>query len=147
MYPINYTHSKLWPLQWTETTWSFRKMGNATSVTLIILWMFLQNIRFCTISSALTKKNKSSYERALKPFFLFYCLLSHSLSLSLSLSHFAFSGEICNRTSIAFLKSKFLCYGLIDWIIGLSILLSKTCSIKLYRPIPISQLKPLYSIR
>ena len=70
MYPINYTHSKLWPLQWTETTWSFRKMGNATSVTLIILWMFLQNIRFCTISSALTKKNKSSYERALKPFFL-----------------------------------------------------------------------------
>ena len=85
MYPINYTHSKLWPLQWTETTWSFRKMGNATSVTLIILWMFLQNIRFCTISSALTKKNKSSYEKALKPFFLFYCLLSHSLSLSLFL--------------------------------------------------------------
>ena len=72
-------------------------MGNATSVTLIILWMFLQNIRFCTISSALTKKNKSSYERALKPFFLFYCVLSHylptillslclHLSLSLSLS-------------------------------------------------------------
>ena len=107
MYPINYTHSKLWPLQWTETTWSFRKMGNATSVTLIILWMFLQNIRLCTISSALTKKNKSSYERALKPFFLFYCLLSHSLFLSLSHSHFAFSEEIWNRTSIAFLKSKF----------------------------------------
>ena len=86
MYPINYAHSKLWPFHWTKTTWSFRKMANATSVTLIILWMFLQNIRLCTISSALTKKNKSSYERALKPFFLFYCL-SHTLSLSpLSLS-------------------------------------------------------------
>ena len=93
MYPINYAHSKLWPFHWTKTTWSFRKMANATSVTLIILWMFLQNIRFCTISSALTKKNKSSYERALKPSCLFYCLLTHtlspvsfSLSLSLSLS-------------------------------------------------------------
>ena len=80
MYPINYAHSKLWPFHWTKTTWSFRKMANATSVTLIILWMFLQNIRLCTISSALTKKNKSSYERALKPFCLFYCLLAHTLS-------------------------------------------------------------------
>ena len=85
MYPINYAHSKLWPFHWTKTTWSFRKMANATSVTLIILWMFLQNIRFCTISSALTKKNKSSYERALKPFFLFYCFFTHSFSLP---SHF-----------------------------------------------------------
>ena len=106
MYPINYAHSKLWPFHWTKTTWSFRKMANATSVTLIILWMFLQNIRLCTISSALTKKNKSSYERALKPFFLFYCLHTHTLSpvsfslclLSLFLSHFAFCWEICNLT-------------------------------------------------
>ena len=133
MYPINYAHSKLWPFHWTKTTWSFRKMANATSVTLIILWMFLQNIRLCTISSALTKKNKSSYERALKPFFLFYCL-SHTLSLSrlifsLFLSHFAFSGEICNLTSIAFLKSMFLWYMLIDHLLACSICFLKLVSL------------------